>query len=160
MWYNAYFQIVYALYVLNLYFDMTHFDLWCNNILVKKVQPGGYWKYIINGDNYYVKNKGYMFYLIDFGHAYIPKKLESSFVNKSKKYQPENIHKGFDLARLLTSAKKNNTTSIIDDEINELVKRLKDGEPFDIVIKDTWYKKYKNPGDLILDTFNCNVNYP
>ena len=51
-WYNAYFQITTAIYCLQSYFNLTHLDLHSDNILVKRVKPGGVWKYKINGKNY------------------------------------------------------------------------------------------------------------
>lgn len=72
MWFNAFFQIFVGLYGLKKYFNMLHTDFHTNNILVHKVKPGGYWKYIIDGENYYVPNLGYIFLIHDFGFTWIP----------------------------------------------------------------------------------------
>jgi hypothetical protein len=75
-WYNAYFQITVAIYCLQKYLNMIHLDLHSDNILVKRVKRGGYWKYIINGKEYYVPNYGFVFFINDFGHAWIPENFQ------------------------------------------------------------------------------------
>lgn len=72
MWFNAFFQIFAGLYALKKYFNMLHTDFHTNNILVHKVKPGGCWKYIIDGKDYYVPNLGYIFLIHDFGFSWIP----------------------------------------------------------------------------------------
>jgi RIO-like serine/threonine protein kinase len=57
-WYNAFFQIMAALYALQTHFNMLHTDLHANNIMIKPIQPGGYWIYKIDGQRYYVPNLG------------------------------------------------------------------------------------------------------
>ena len=76
-WVNAYFQIFVGLYAMQKYFDITHHDLHWNNVLVHKVAPGGYWRYVIDGKTYDVPNLGYLFVLWDFGLAQIPGKMEN-----------------------------------------------------------------------------------
>lgn len=76
-WYNAYFQIFNALYALQKYFNLTHHDLHWGNILVHKVPPGGFWRYVIDGHTYDVPNLGWLFVLWDFGVATIPGKAEN-----------------------------------------------------------------------------------
>lgn len=73
-WFNALFQILYAIIAIRRYFDILHTDLHTGNILVNKVNPGGYWVYRIDGQNYYVPNLGYVFLIHDFGFGWIPKK--------------------------------------------------------------------------------------
>lgn len=104
LWYNALFQIMTALYCLQKYFNMIHLDLHTDNIIVKKIKPGGYWSYIINNKKYKLPNLGYVFYINDFGHAYIPRVFQSWFVNK--RYNKKDIHKGFDIYQLLKSTLK------------------------------------------------------
>ena len=76
VWLSAYFQIFAGLYTLQKYFDITHHDLHWGNILVRKIQKGGYWKYVIDDKTYYVPNKGYQFLIWDFGYALCPGKIE------------------------------------------------------------------------------------
>jgi len=76
MWYNAFFQIFAGLHAMHKYFDMVHTDLHAENIMVKKVKPGGYWKYKINDLDYYVPNMGYVFLIFDFGYSWIPGKMK------------------------------------------------------------------------------------
>ena len=75
-WINAYFQIFSAIYALQKYFNMTHHDLHWGNVLVHQVEPGGYWRYHIDGITYDVPNLGWLFTLWDFGYARIPNKVE------------------------------------------------------------------------------------
>jgi hypothetical protein len=76
LWYNAFFQIFAALHAIDTHFGMVHTDLHAQNIMIKKVEPGGYWKYKINGLNYYVPNMGYVFLVFDFGYSWIPGKMK------------------------------------------------------------------------------------
>jgi len=75
-WYNAFFQILAALHALQYHFNMTHSDLHAENIMVKRIKPGGYWKYKIDGKTYYVENIGLVFYIIDFGFSWIPQRSD------------------------------------------------------------------------------------
>ena len=99
--YNAYFQIIYSIYTLQLRLNMTHLDLHSDNIIVQKVKPGGYWEYTIHNDTYYVPNMGYIFYINDFGHAWIPNVLKSWFIRQ--RYKPKNIKRHFDLMTIYRS---------------------------------------------------------
>lgn len=78
IWFNLLFQIIYALISLKRFYNMSHTDFHTDNILVHKVKPGGFWKYSLNGIDYYLPNLGFVFLLHDFGFAWIPNKL---FVN-------------------------------------------------------------------------------
>lgn len=84
-WFNMFFQVFVGLYAMQKYFDLTHNDLHWGNILVHKIQPGGYFKYIIDGRDYYLPNIGYLFVLWDFGYAHIPGKLEPKPKNATVK---------------------------------------------------------------------------
>lgn len=67
-WFNAFFQIFSALYVIQTKMNMFHNDLHWGNILVSvSNDKSGYWKYIINGITYYIPNCGFVFKLWDFG---------------------------------------------------------------------------------------------
>ena len=70
-WFNALFQILISLIAIKRTFNMLHNDLHTNNILVYKVKPGGHWTYIIDNIKYHVPNLGYVFFIHDFGFAYI-----------------------------------------------------------------------------------------
>lgn len=156
-WNVAYFQITIALYSLNLYFNMTHLDLWSENVLVMKIKPGGCCQYNINGDSYYVPNLGYMFFIIDFGHAYIKGKFESKFIKgNNKRYDSKKINAGTDLSRLIKSASRLSTSQIDNSIRVNVINKLKSGASFESVIKDTWYKKYSNNKYLVIDTYDLN----
>ena len=44
-----------------------HYDCHSGNFLFHKIKPGGYFYYIINGKEYYLENKGYLWVIWDFG---------------------------------------------------------------------------------------------
>jgi hypothetical protein len=69
LWYNIFFQIFIGIYVLQKYCDLVHRDLHWGNVLITKVKKGGYWKYILNGVDYYLPNMGYIAKLWDFGQS-------------------------------------------------------------------------------------------
>lgn len=84
MWINALFQITVGLYAMKKYYNMHHTDFHTGNILVHKINPGGYWVYTINRKKYYLPNLGYIFLLSDFGFAWVPKKLIVDWHYKDK----------------------------------------------------------------------------
>ena len=57
------------------YFNIIHGDLHSLNILIYKVQGGGYWKYIIDDKEYIVPNLGWVILITDFGFTYISGKV-------------------------------------------------------------------------------------
>ena len=76
-WNVMFFQVFAGLYTLQKYFDLTHHDLHWGNVLVHKIQPGGFLTYKIDDEYYKVPNIGYLFTLWDFGYAHIPGKLKA-----------------------------------------------------------------------------------
>lgn len=156
--YNAYFQILYAIYTLQLRLNMTHLDLHSDNIIVQKIPKGGYWEYTINGNKYYVPNLGYIFYINDFGHAWIPKHFKSWFIRK--RYNPKTIKSHFDLMTLYRS--HNNVSNIpktFQKVIRSIIKSLRENSSnFPEIIKKIWLDKYTKPDNNgeIIDKFNIN----
>lgn len=73
---NCLFQILAGLYALKKFFNMTHNDLHDQNILVHKVEKGGYWHYKIDNYDYYLPNLGFVFVIWDFGTVHIPHKMK------------------------------------------------------------------------------------
>lgn len=67
--FNALSQIYMSIICFNKYLNLNHNDAYYNNILYRKVRKGGCYHYILYGENYYIKNLGYQFYLNDFGLA-------------------------------------------------------------------------------------------
>ena len=143
LFYNAYFQIVAAVYSMQKYFNMTHLDLHSKNILVKKVQQGGYWKYIIGETEYFVPNLGYIFYVNDFDQTWVPNTFKSWFIRQ--RYATKNIHKGFDLMFLFRSTLQFTTSNkAFKSDIRKVIKSLKKNENFEDIIKDLWAEKYQS----------------
>jgi hypothetical protein len=77
-WHVMFFQVFAGLYALQKHFDLTHHDLHWGNVLVHKIQPGGFLTYKIDDEYYKIPNIGYLFTLWDFGYAHIPGKLQAS----------------------------------------------------------------------------------
>jgi hypothetical protein len=156
LWYNSLFQIMTAIYCLQKYFSMTHLDLHADNIIVKKVKAGGYWSYIINKKTYKLPNLGYVFYINDFGHAYIPDVFQSWFVNK--RYNKKDIHKGFDIYQLFKSIlkissppKKFNTT------VRHIIKYLKKNDSnFLTIIEEIWGEFRSTTRKVNIETYNMD----
>lgn len=155
-WYNAYFQISSGLYALQKYFNMTHLDLHSDNILVKKVKKGGYWKYIINKKEYIVPNLGYVFYICDFGHAWIPQNFQSWYM--AQKYKDKKIHKAFDINQLFESTLEfSESPKHFKKHIKKIIKKLTKDENFEDIIEDVWGERYhKKRSSKCLDTFNMD----
>lgn len=74
-YFNMFIQIIISIISMQKYFNMIHGDLHSKNILVQKVEKGGYWKYIINDKTYIVPNLGWIFIITDFGFTTIPDKI-------------------------------------------------------------------------------------
>lgn len=159
--YNAYFQIIYSIYTLQLRLNMTHLDLHTDNIIVQKVPKGGYWEYTIGETTYYVPNLGYIFYINDFGHAWIPNVLKSWFIRQ--RYNPKKIKSHFDLMILYRSHLNKNKQKFpksFQKVLQTIIKTLRNGsrEDFPNLIKQVWLDKYKviNNYGSIIDKFNIN----
>lgn len=96
--FNIFFQILCSLHTLKYQFNMIHADLHFENILIAEVPKGGYWKYIINGKDYYLPNMGYQIYLNDYGYAIIPDKLGKEwYVKLFKNITDTNKYNLYDL---------------------------------------------------------------
>lgn len=61
------FQLLYAIASIQLKYGMFHNDVKKENVLIKVIPSGGYWKYNVRGETYYVPNYGYIAVLNDFG---------------------------------------------------------------------------------------------
>lgn len=156
MWYNAYFQIVSALYALRKYFNMTHLDLHAENILVRTVKKGGYWHYKIEGQDYYVPNLGFRVYIIDFGHAWIPDIFQSWFIRQ--RYDSKRINRSFDINELFKSSKGySKSPKEFKDEIKKIIKKLKT-KRFSAIIKEFWGNLYaSHTTENLLETFDMDI---
>ena len=67
---NAFQQILLAILSFHYFTDGTyHSDCHYKNFLFVKIKSGGYFHYKIFGNNYYVKNMGYLWLIWDFGLA-------------------------------------------------------------------------------------------
>ena len=61
------FQILHGLIVLQKCLGFEHGDLKLENVLIKRIPKGGFWRYDINGEVYYIPNMGFITGLSDFG---------------------------------------------------------------------------------------------
>jgi hypothetical protein len=136
-WYNAYFQITVAIYCLQRHFNMIHLDLHSDNILIKKVKPGGQWKYKIDGKDYYVPNYGFILYVNDFGHAWIPNNFQSWIVRK--RYKTKRIHRNFDILKLFNSTLEFSTSpASFKNHVKKMIKDLGGDTNFVHIIESIW----------------------
>jgi hypothetical protein len=157
-WYNAYFQITVAVYALQRHFNMTHLDLHSDNIIVIKIKEGGHWVYEIDGERYYVPNCGYVFYINDFGHAWIPKEFRSWFIRQ--RYNKKRINKSFDIMTLFRSTFKFSTSPQgFKKHIKNVIKELSGDKLFTHTISEIWsdYKEKISKSKLI-DKYNLDKN--
>ena len=154
-WYNAYFQIVSALYSLRKFFNMTHLDLHAENILVKRIAPGGYWHYKIEGTDYYVPNLGFRVYIIDFGHAWIPDVFQSWFIRQ--RYDSRRVNRSFDINELFKSSKGySRSPKEFKKEIKKLIKKLTT-DRFSTIIKEFWSERYSKQSGNLIETFDADI---
>jgi len=65
-WMNLLVQIIISIICMQKYFNIVHGDLHSLNILIYKVQGGGFWKYIIDDKEYIIPNLGWVVLLTDF----------------------------------------------------------------------------------------------
>ena len=70
-WESMIFQVWTSLYCLQKYMKLVHNDLRLPNILFHKTipHPETSWRYIIDNEEYYLPNLGYVFVITDFGSA-------------------------------------------------------------------------------------------
>lgn len=158
IFYNAYFQISVAIFALEKHFNMKHLDLNNpDNILVKKVKKGGYWKYVINDIEYNIPNLGYIFLINDLGMAYIPGIFKSYY--SLEKYHNVRKHKGFDLMQLYKSTMRYSSMDKAGKtKIKNMIKRLISDDYWKYVIYDAFNELYsKEQKNLkLIDTFNLD----
>lgn len=65
--YSCLFQIMASLHAIQLHGQVMNFDVKKENILYYDIPSGGYWIYVIHGQEYKVENYGKIFILNDFG---------------------------------------------------------------------------------------------
>ena len=156
-WYNAYFQITVAIYTLQRHLNMIHLDLHSDNIIVRRVNPGGHWTYIIDNKKYYLPNLGFILYINDFGHAWIPDVFQSWFIRQ--RYN-KRIHKNFDIMNLFRSTLKFSTSPVtFKKHIRYIIKELRGDKNFVAIIKDIWsdYRK-KDSTSKNIDIYDLDKN--
>jgi serine/threonine protein kinase len=67
MFWSITYQLFISLCVLHFKYGIVHGDVKPMNVLVLPVTPGGYFRYVMDDKEYFVKNHGYLFCLHDFG---------------------------------------------------------------------------------------------
>jgi hypothetical protein len=70
-------QVLIGFHYLHSVLSIRHRDFKDENILIKTIKPGGYFKYTIGKDVFFVKNDGFLVFISDFGasHCYNPDKI-------------------------------------------------------------------------------------
>ena len=74
-WDSILFQLYFAVLFLN-ESGIVHGDLHLDNVLLKCVEPGGYWKYVVRDTVYYIPNYGKIPLIHDFGFSWVPGKMK------------------------------------------------------------------------------------
>jgi hypothetical protein len=67
--FSIFYQLLCSVYSIHHYYAMYHTDIKSHNILVKRIKPGGCFKYVIGNKTCYVENAGLLIFLADFGVA-------------------------------------------------------------------------------------------
>ena len=62
-------QLLLAAFTMHAEFGFWHRDIKQQNILMKKIPSGGYFQYVLGPKTYYVKNRGFIAFIADFGIA-------------------------------------------------------------------------------------------
>jgi hypothetical protein len=146
--YNVFFQITMGLYAMKKHFNMIHMDLHSENILIEMVKPGGYYIYKLNKKTYKIPNTGFLVYINDFGHSYIPGVLESWFVRT--RYNKKSITFGFDINILLKSLK-------IDKQIRKDMNYIKKEQLSVLSIQTVFHEMFqKTKFKKILNVYNLD----
>lgn len=156
-YYILYFQIFYSLYVLEKYFNLYHLDLFPTNILIKKIKKGGYWKYIIDDKIYYLENRGFIIYIIDFGHAWRPTFTKKRDLREQQK-RVEKISREKDLQFLFkNTCKFEKSSDFFKQKIKNIISDLKKFE-YNTVIHNMFGEIFNlKHNSKLLDTFNSNT---
>lgn len=84
--YSALFQLMAGLHALQAHAQLVNTDIKAANVLVHNVNPGGYWKYVIHGQEFFVPNYGKLFIVNDFGVANLYSPNHKLVNSKSKKW--------------------------------------------------------------------------
>ena len=85
--YSALFQIMAAIHTIQYHCQLINKDVKAPNILYYKVKSGGYWHYIIHGQDFYVPNYGHLFVLNDFGVSIIQDPYTKLLSSKKNTWQ-------------------------------------------------------------------------
>jgi serine/threonine protein kinase len=67
------FQLLVALSCIHSVYGIFHGDIKKENILIQRINPGGFFKYTINDKTFYVENRGLVVFLNDFGLSQVYK---------------------------------------------------------------------------------------
>ncbi len=139
--FNIYFQLMYSLAVVHYYTGIQHRDIKDSNILYYTVTKGGYWKYIIGNEIFYLPNLGFVVIINDFGVSeYVyPYKLKEN-TNRYNRLHYGIIDKNNDF--IITIPKMKINKEYIKNDIENYNKYL---EQFNINIKTLTPKTYISP---------------
>ena len=161
---NCIFQLATALYALEKFYKITHNDLHDGNVLVHKVEPGGFWHYKIDSKNYYLPNLGYVFVLWDFGMVHIPGKIKGrpEFQTMDSSPIPTENDLGRIAAAINELLRKKRAIKYMGKKIDPLLKKILRDDRMNVPLKDTikdftHLRKSKPSSDMIIDSYNLDV---
>jgi hypothetical protein len=83
-WKVIVFQMIYTIYIMQVYFKLMHNDFHYGNILIDNtIKKGGYYVYKVNNKVYYIPNTGILPKLFDFEYAMVySNKMDDTYPNK------------------------------------------------------------------------------
>lgn len=148
MWLNALFQIFVGILALQRYYGMIHSDLHSSNVLLKRVAPGGYWRYSIDGKDYYVPNMGYICIINDFGFSWVPDKLGVDWhVEQTLQHLTRNGRAYYDVHKFVKDIKQiHDKYNVIPTPVLDVINSTFAVEEIDIIFTHSYYTSvYKGP---------------
>jgi hypothetical protein len=151
-YHNMMIQIIIGIICIQKYYNMIHGDLHSMNILVHKVKPGGFWKYIINGKQYIVPNLGWLFLMNDYGFVVIEDK--NIYIDWYYKRDVENISKKgkefYDFMYLISNPKDPNQVVLnVSNTVKDVI--------YNIIYKVYNINNYKKNSQSISNSTNMQT---
>lgn len=131
---NAYVQVVISLFSFSMVTGLYHGDTHWGNFLYHKIKPGGFVHYRIQGDDYYLENKGYLFTIWDFGASLkIPTEddafifndfmiMSQAFINETDNNEGWAFGIDNELSSLINAIKKRVITEFDDNDTDDQIR--------------------------------------
>lgn len=158
-WMNLLVQIIISIICMRKYFNIIHGDLHSLNILIYKVQDGGYWKYIIDDKQYIVPNLGWVVLISDFGFATVSSHVYVLWYYDSYlKGVPQKTKIFYDFVYLSNDLIKQRQP--VKNLLKESIGKIKSSSKYTLInLLDDYYKEIIQPSakpTKFIDTYDLN----